>query len=112
MREGLGPKVVQERDVKSSIFQDRWSKDLIASQVAGFSLGIAQYHSKEFGTPQAHDDQEALYIVSGVGEMCLDGEIVHVEAGMAIYVPVGCRHAAHVTGNRPLKIIYVHAVSS
>jgi len=108
----LESKVIHERDVVKSDFNDRWSKDLIASPVAGFSLGIAQYHSREFGTPQVHEDQEAIYVISGIGEMHLDDGIVHVEAGMAIYVPAGCRHAARVTGDRPLNVVYAHASSS
>jgi mannose-6-phosphate isomerase-like protein (cupin superfamily) len=69
-------KLVHERDVEKSVFDDRWSKDLIASHVAGFSLGIARYHSGEFGTSQVHEDQEAIYVISGIGEMHLDDEIV------------------------------------
>jgi mannose-6-phosphate isomerase-like protein (cupin superfamily) len=107
----LRPRVVHEGEVEKSVFQDRWSKDLLASQLAGFSLGIAQYHTKEFGTPQMHGDQEALYVVTGVGEMLLDEEVVRVEAGTAIYVPAGCRHAARVIGDRPLTVVYAHAAS-
>jgi len=108
----LRQKVVREKDVEKSVFEDRWSKDLITSQLAGFSLGIAQYHSREFGKPQVHGDQEALYVVSGVGEMRLDEEIIHVEAGTAIYVPSGCRHASRVIGDQPLNIVYTHAAIS
>jgi mannose-6-phosphate isomerase-like protein (cupin superfamily) len=108
----MRPRVVHEREVESSVFQDRWSKDLLTSQLAGFSLGIAQYHSKEFGTPQIHGDQEALYVVSGVGDILLDEAVVHVESGTAIYVPSGCRHAARTMGDQPLLIVYAHASSS
>lgn len=107
----MGYKVILERDVEKSVFHDRWSKDLISSHVDGFSLGIAQYHSGEFGTPQVHEDQEAVYVVSGVGEMLLDGEVICLEAGTAIYVPAGCRHAARVTGDQPLDVVYAHASS-
>lgn len=107
----LKSKVINERDVERSVFKDRWSKDLIASHVAGFSIGIAQYNSMEFGTAQIHEDQEAIYVISGVGEMRLDDEIVHVGTGMAIYVPAGCRHAARVTGDQPLNVVYAHASS-
>lgn len=103
---------MREREVEKSVFQDRWSKDLLTSQLAGFSMGIAQYHSNEFGTLQIHGDQEALYVVSGVGEMLLDEEIVRVEAGTAIYVPSGCKHAARAIGDRPLNVVYAHAASS
>jgi len=102
-------KVINERDVVKNVFNDRWSKDLIASHVAGFSLGIAQYISTEFGTPQVHEDQEAIYVISGTGEIRLDDEFVHVETGMAIYVPAGCRHAARVTSDQPLNVVYAHA---
>jgi len=104
-------KVIHEREVEKSVFNDRWSKDLIASHIAGFSLGIAQYHSREFGTPQVHEDQEAVYVISGVGEMRLGEEMINVGAGMAIYVPAGCSHAARVTGDQPLNVVYTHAGS-
>ena len=104
-------KVIHEREVEKSVFNDRWSKDLIASHIAGFSLGIAQYHSREFGMPQVHEDQEAVYVISGVGEMRLGEEIINVEAGMAIYIPAGCIHAARVTGDQPLNVVYTHAGS-
>ncbi|MBO3803859.1 MAG: cupin domain-containing protein [Candidatus Brockarchaeota archaeon] len=102
-------KVVSEKDVEMSVFADRWSKELLADRKTGFSLGVAEYGAREFGTPQVHEDQEALYVVSGFGQIRLDGEAFDVRAGTAVYVPPGCKHAARATGPEPLKVVYAHA---
>lgn len=104
--------VVREKDVERSVFEDRWSKDLITSGKNGFSLGVAEYHSKEFGMPQVHDDQEALYVSSGFGQIRLDDETFDIGPGTAIYVPPRCKHAARTTGPEPLKVVYAHAAAT
>ncbi|MGQ9513928.1 MAG: cupin domain-containing protein [Thermoproteota archaeon] len=105
----MKPIVIHEEHVEKVIFQDRWSKDLIVLESFGFSLGVAVYDTKEFGKHQVHSDHEILYIVSGGGEVLLDDEIIKVEVGTAIYIPPGCKHAARITGQLPLKVVYMHA---
>ncbi len=46
---------------------------------------------------------EIYFVLDGVGQMELDGEIHHVQPGMSILIKPGCRHKA--IGN--LKIINV-----
>jgi len=36
---------------------------------SGFNVGVAWYTAEEFGEPQVHADQEAVFVVSGEGEM-------------------------------------------
>jgi mannose-6-phosphate isomerase-like protein (cupin superfamily) len=91
---------------------DRWSKDLVGTEgtptTAGFSLGVAEYHAQEFGPLQTHDDQEALYVVSGEGQVRVGDALHCVRPGVALYVPPNTVHATRRTGERPVKVVYAH----
>ena len=106
------PRTIAERDVAAKEFADRWSKNLVGTQevptTAGFNLGVACYHAPEFGAPQVHGDQEAVYVVSGVGEILLAGEVLPVSPGTAAYIPPGVPHATRRTGADPVKVVYAH----
>ncbi len=84
---------IHERDVAAQHFSDRWSKDLIGTEAipttSGFNLGRANYTSSEFGPPQIHADQEAVYVISGEGEMCVGEEIIRLEPGVAFLCGAG-----------------------
>ena len=65
---------IHESEITQQDYPDRWSKDLIGSSsgvetTSGFSIGVAEYHTAEFGELQVHDDQEALYVISDVGQV-------------------------------------------
>ncbi len=103
---------IHEEDVEAQHFDDRWSKDLvggpeIATQ-AGFSLGVAEYHATNFDNLQVHDDQEALYIVSGEGEVKIGDSLHPVGPGAALYVPPRTEHATRRTGSDPVRLVYTH----
>ena len=108
----LAPGTISEGQVLRRYFPDRWSKDLIGGPevptTSGFNLGVASYHATEFGEPQVHDDQEALYVILGQGEIMLDEEVYPVQAGTAVFVPPGTRHATRRTGPEPVKVVYTH----
>lgn len=93
-------------------YPDRWSKDLVGGvdlpTTGGFSLGVAEYHVTEFGPPQVHDDQEAVYVVRGQGQMRIGDEVYEVHPGCAVYVPPGVPHATRRTGEEPVKVVYAH----
>ena len=111
MNENLKP--VHEDMVQRSEFSDRWSKDLIGETIgatSGFNLGVAQYTSTTFGPLQVHDDQEAVYVISGEGEISLDGKVFPVRPGSAAYIPKGCAHATRRTGDEPVKVVYTHGM--
>lgn len=104
---------IRESDVPRVENPDRWSKDLVggSSPVAatgGFSLGVAEYFLDDFGPLQVHEDQEAAYIVSGVGQMTVAGEIYPVSPGTAVYIPPEAPHATRKTGPDPVKLVYAH----
>lgn len=105
--------IVREADAARQDHVDRWSKDLIggsspAKTTSGFNVGVAEYFAPEFGPPQTHDDQEAVYVVSGVGEIAVAGKVFAVAPGTAVYVPPGAAHATRRTGDEPVKVVYAH----
>ena len=106
------PRTISEGQVLQRYFPDRWSKDLIGGgeipTTSGFNLGVASYQTTEFGEPQVHDDQEALYVILGQGEIMLDDEVFPVQTGTAVLVPPGTRHATRRTGPEPVKVVYTH----
>ncbi len=55
---------------------------------AGFALGGA-----------AHEEDEIYYILSGMGKLRLDDEVIDVSGGQVIFIPAGCFHALDNTGS-------------
>jgi mannose-6-phosphate isomerase-like protein (cupin superfamily) len=104
--------LTHEDDVRATEHADRWSKDLVGTEAirttSGFSLGVAEYHATEFGAMQVHEDQEAIYVVSGEGEMSVGGRTVPVRPGAAIYVGPRVPHAMRRTGRSNVKVVYAH----
>ena len=103
---------VHESEIARKEHADRWSKDLIGGAEVrtsgGFSIGVAEYHVTEFGELQVHEDQEALYVVSGVGQVRVGDEVVSVRPGSALYVGPKTPHATRRTGDAPVRVLYAH----
>ncbi|MEN6545123.1 MAG: cupin domain-containing protein [Armatimonadia bacterium] len=101
-----------EKAVQPTRFPDRWSKDLIGTEAipttSGFNLGRANYTATEFGDPQVHADQEAVFVFAGVGEIKVGEEIIPLEPGVAVYVGPGVKHCARRTGDAPVQVVYCH----
>ena len=107
------PRFVREADIPERHFADRWSKDLIGTPetiptTSGFNIGRANYTAEEFAEPQVHDDQEAVYVISGIGEARIGDEIIPLAPGTAFYVPPGTPHGARRTGDEPVVVVYTH----
>jgi mannose-6-phosphate isomerase-like protein (cupin superfamily) len=109
MSQGLRP--IHESEVERKEYPDRWSKELINAALGaanGFNLGVAEYTSETFGPLQVHNDQEAVYVVSGAGEIVIGGTVHPVRPGSAVYIPKGISHATRRTGKEPVKVVYAH----
>ena len=106
---------IHESEVPRQEHADRWSKGLIGgaqvNTTSGFAIGIAEYHQPEFGEPQVHDDQEALYVLSGVGQVRVGKEIVDVSPGSALYIAPGTPHATRRTTAEHVRLIYAHGAA-
>jgi len=103
---------IHRDDVPAAHFADRYSIDLIGGAdiptTSGFNVGVAYYLAGEFGEPQVHDDQEAVYVVSGEGELRVGDEVISLRPGTAVYVPAGTPHGGRRTGAEPVQVIYAH----
>lgn len=106
------PVTTNEFAVPPSHFPDRWSKDLIGTAAipttSGFNLGRACYTATEFGAAQIHADQEAVFVISGTGEIKVGGEVIALAPGVAVYVAPGVEHCARRTTDEPVQVVYCH----
>jgi len=107
------PRPLHESEIEREEAEDRWSSDLVGGSSpletsSGFSLGVAEYFLEEFGERQVHEDQEAVYVVSGVGEMLVGEETFPVRPGTAVYIPPGTVHSTRRTGRDPVRVVYAH----
>ena len=103
---------VDESEIQPDHHPDRWSKDLIGGAdvptVGGFSMGVAEYHAAQFGELQVHADQEEVYVVSGVGQIRIGGQIFDVKPGSTFRLAPGTPHATRRTGPAPVRVVYSH----
>ena len=58
-----------------------------------------------------HPGDEISYILSGEGEILMEGKPpLKVKAGDGFVIPGGTKHDAHNTGTQPLKLVGVYVV--
>ena len=103
---------VHQDEIEPARFPDRYSIDLVGGAdiptTSGFNVGVAFYTADEFGEPQVHVDQEAVYVVAGAGELRIGDEVVCLRPGVAVYVPPGTPHGGRKTGEQPVQVVYAH----
>jgi mannose-6-phosphate isomerase-like protein (cupin superfamily) len=104
---------VHESELPQENYPDRWSKDLIGGEAvptdAGFSLGVAEYFAPEFGGLQVHDDQEEVFIVSGLGRIRIAAAEHDAEPGRSFLLAPGTKHATRRTVEEPVRVVYTHS---
>jgi len=96
-------------------FVDWWtlfSADRTDTQ--GMTVGVAEI---PVGAPRPerghqHTQAELYYIISGSGEVVIEGEPTSVVAGDAVLIPGDIEHLAVNTGSVPLRLLYVFATDS
>ncbi|MGI6575325.1 MAG: cupin domain-containing protein [bacterium] len=99
---------VNEQDVKALNLPGRDWKMLIDHKMGcrNICFGIAEFPPYE--KPDAHvhaAEEEIIYILSGKGIMEMDGEIINLLPGVAVYMPPGKEHRVENTGDETLKLI-------
>jgi len=72
-----------------------------------YSLAQAIVPVGQTSMPHALTTSEVYYILSGSGEMHIDGEKQPVEPGDAIYIPPNARQFIHNSGTEPLVFICI-----
>ena len=74
-------------------------------------VGIAEVPVGAGRPPRGHTHEpaEVYYIISGRGEVLVDGDTYPLAAGDAVWIPANAEHVAYNVGDEPLKLLYVFA---
>lgn len=72
-----------------------------------YSLAHAIVPAGQTSIPHALTTSEVYYILSGMGDMTIDGETQRVEPGDAVYIPPNARQYIHNRGEEPLVFICI-----
>jgi mannose-6-phosphate isomerase-like protein (cupin superfamily) len=75
------------------------------------TVGIAEIPVGAVPPPRGHrhDATEVYVIMSGTGEVVIDGIAHPVRPQSAVWIPADAEHYAHNTGDEPLRLVYVFA---
>jgi len=107
---------VNEKDVEG-VRRDppRVSKILISGHTVGatkISMGVNVTEPGSRIPVHSHgESEEAMFIASGKGKLVVNGgeEEYPLEAGTAIFAPLGVSHEIVNTGDEPIKVIWAYA---
>ena len=86
-----------------------WSRMLVTENRVGgnvASLGYSVFTPQTELTKVKHEAEEFAYVVSGSGELRLDGEAVPFRAGDAVHIPAGIWHAVVNTGDEDIVMVF------
>ena len=72
----------------------------------GLVTGIAEIAPGGQLMRHHHEPAETYYIVSGRGEMEIEGRTQAVGPGSAVYIPPDARHTVRCTGTEPLVFVF------
>lgn len=56
-----------------------------------------------------HDATEVYVVLSGSGDVVIEGSATSVRVGSAVWIPEGLEHFAHNTGTEPFRLLYLFA---
>jgi quercetin dioxygenase-like cupin family protein len=85
-----------------------WSRVLLTGErVASTSaLGFSSFAAGTSTAMLSHATEELAYVLTGQGELRLDGEAVAYGAGSALFIPAGVWHAVANTGLEPVTMVF------
>ena len=89
---------------------------LLFKAVAASTFGAFSLHERQVPAggrrPPAHvhpDRAEAFWVLDGVAEFELDGELTRAEAGSFVLVPGGAAHTFGAAPDTPARLLVLHA---
>jgi quercetin dioxygenase-like cupin family protein len=86
-----------------------WSRMLVTDRSVGGNRGSLGYSVFTPGTtlaPVRHETEEFAFVVSGRGELLLDGQSLAFGQGDALYIPGGVWHAVSNTGESDAIMVF------
>ena len=101
--------VINENDVEAKDLPGRSLKWLYTpemKQAEGFTFNVVTLDPGNTVKP-AHshkNNEELIYIVSGAGEVYIDGEVYEVSAGSAVLFSKGSVHMLRNSGSEDMKV--------
>ena len=101
--------VINENDVEAKELPGRSLKWLYTpemKQAEGFTFNVVTLDPGNTVKP-AHshkNNEELIYIVSGTGEVCIDGNVSEVSAGSAVVFSKGSVHMLRNSGSEAMKV--------
>ena len=105
--------IFNEKDINKKIFNDRWVKFAFGPQgkirTKQLNLGITRFSENKDSKTHKHNIDEALFILSGNGEVKVGNEIYKVKENDFIYVPKNTNHTITTSNRSKIKILFVFA---
>jgi quercetin dioxygenase-like cupin family protein len=105
-----GVEVVALADVEPiELPQGSWSRMLVTDERADgnrSSLGYSVFTPGTVLAPVKHETEEVAYVVSGSGELRLDGGAAAFGPGDALFIPAGTWHAVANTGPEDVVMVF------
>lgn len=85
-----------------------WSRLLLTGEGVGAAttLGCSSFAPGTSTAMLSHATEELAYVMSGRGELRMDGSVVRYAAGQALYIPAGVWHAVVNTGEEPVTMVF------
>lgn len=85
-----------------------WSRVLLTGARVGSSsaLGFSNFAAGTSTAMLSHATEELAYVLTGQGELRLNGETVPYAAGSALFIPAGVWHAVANTGDVPVTMVF------
>ncbi|WP_309067422.1 cupin domain-containing protein [Microbacterium sp.] len=82
------------------------------TDTADLCSGVAVIEPGGWLSLHRHEAPEIYQVLSGVGEVSLDGVKHAVRAGSAVYIPSNHEHGIRNTGSTVLEFVYVYETDS
>ena len=84
----------------------RFIIDPDAIEGAQLSIGVFRYEPGQIGPGHTHaEEAEVYYVLKGQASVELDGRVVELREGTALYVPPGVLHETKNTGDGELEFL-------
>jgi len=85
-----------------------WSRVLLTGDRvrSGTALGVSSFAPGTSTAMLSHETEELAFVLSGVGELRLDDEVVPYGPQSALYIPAGVWHAVVNTGDEPVSMVF------
>jgi mannose-6-phosphate isomerase-like protein (cupin superfamily) len=97
------------KDLKQQAIDNTTFRTVLANGTYTQIVVMSVNPGEDIGLETHPDNDQVLYLVSGKGEVVLNGEKGEFNAGDCVLVPAGTEHNFTTVGNEPMKIITTYS---